>query len=381
MKERLKKTIRGRLRLLELTLTKGERVDYARAEWLAGSPSPCLLDFTYRGQGKGARLDYDVMGTQQLTAFLGAPVTSGQYERLLRTIGDLVELCVEQDISTSNVWWDEHGVFVDDRDHLRFVLVPVVGVLRERHSSPLGLLSWLGSPRHVRTVVEDDERHVLAVGDWSQRQSVFSPEKFARMLDDEFLPARPQGTGSGPLSSGGSLSTQQVRTASSRSRGSAVNPLEVLGVELESLAASPVGRVAEEAYEAAPSGELAGAEPAVGSGEDSTSSLGSAPLGDAAGAGAAPVRIVRVSDGRVAMVPSITCSLGRSSTCDLQFGDNTNISRLHVMVCADADGITIIDQGSANGTFVRGRRVDPQVPHHVGRGELFRLADEDFRVE
>lgn len=178
-----------------------------------------------------------------------------------------------------------------------------------------------------------------------------------------------------------SLSSQQVRTVSSRTKGSSVNPLEVLGVTLETPVASPVEHVAKDAYEVISPDELTDAKLTAGSEDSSTSSLSSAPLGDAAGAGAAPVRIVRASDGRVATVPSITCSLGRSSTCDLQFGDNTNVSRLHVMVCADAGGITIIDQGSANGTFVRGRRVDPQVPHHVGRGEYFRLADEDFRVE
>lgn len=160
-----------------------------------------------------------------------------------------------------------------------------------------------------------------------------------------------------------------------------MNPLEVLGVTLETPVASPVEHVAKDAYEVISPDELTDAKLTAGSEDSSTSSLSSVPLGDAAGAGAAPVRIVRASDGRVATVPSITCSLGRSSTCDLQFGDNTNVSRLHVMVCADAGGITIIDQGSENGTFVRGRRVDPQVPHHVGRGEYFRLADEDFRVE
>lgn len=377
MKERLKKTIRGRLKLLELTLTKGERIDYARAEWLASSPSPHLLDFTYRGRDKGARLDYDVMGTQQLTAFLGAPVTSGQYERLLRTIVDLAALCVEQDVSTSNVWWDERRLFVDDRDHLRFVLVPIAGDLRERRSSPLGLLSWLGSPRHVRMVVEDDERHVSAVGDWAQRQSVFSPEKFARMLDGEFSPVRPQGAGSGPLSTSGSLSPQQARVASSRARGSAVNPLEVLGVTHETPAASPVEHVAKDVCEAVPSDELAAAGLASESEEVPTSSLGSAPLGDAT----TPVRIVRTSDGRAVVVPAIACSLGRSSTCDLHFGGNGNVSRFHAMVCANADGIAIIDQDSANGTFVRGLRVEPRVLCHVGRGEFFRLADENFLVE
>jgi hypothetical protein len=49
--------------------------------------------------------------------------------------------------------------------------------------------------------------------------------------------------------------------------------------------------------------------------------------------------------------------VGRSPECDV-FLDDVTVSRMHAVVSRDADGFTIEDQGSLNGTYVNRRRVE-----------------------
>lgn len=133
-----------------------------------------------------------------------------------------------------------------------------------------------------------------------------------------------------------------------------------------------------------------------------TSSLGSGPLGlgcdgavvDGGGTApsgdpdrgalprpaAAPVSLVRERDGLRLEVGRGPLSMGRSATCDLHVGGNPSVSRVHATVSAAGRGIAVCDQGSANGTFVGGSRIEPRVACEVARGEAFALGDERFRV-
>lgn len=138
-------------------------------------PSP----FRYQGCEKGATLNYDVLGLVQLPQFVKAPLSSAQYESLLRQLCSVVALCVSQDVPTSGLWFDPEGVFVTPEGRLRFVLVPVSGYVKAQHSAPLELIGWLGSSAHVSMAVGESHRHVSAVGDWARRQSVFSPRSSA----------------------------------------------------------------------------------------------------------------------------------------------------------------------------------------------------------
>lgn len=88
----------------------------------------------------------------------------------------------------------------------------------------------------------------------------------------------------------------------------------------------------------------------------------------------------RASDGERLVLPQGSAVIGRSASSDVQISGNTNISRSHVEVSQAREGITLRDLGSANGTFVAGRRLARDESVQLPLGEPFRLADEDFRV-
>lgn len=52
-----------------------------------------------------------------------------------------------------------------------------------------------------------------------------------------------------------------------------------------------------------------------------------------------------------------TFTIGRDPSCDL-FLNNMTVSRLHAQIIIDADGATIIDKDSLNGTWVDGQVVE-----------------------
>ncbi|MDQ2732467.1 MAG: FHA domain-containing protein [Armatimonadota bacterium] len=56
-------------------------------------------------------------------------------------------------------------------------------------------------------------------------------------------------------------------------------------------------------------------------------------------------------------------SIGRDTTNTIALAEDTAVSRRHARVSPDAGQIEIIDEGSSNGTFVNGSRVDRQVLH------------------
>ena len=72
--------------------------------------------------------------------------------------------------------------------------------------------------------------------------------------------------------------------------------------------------------------------------------------------------------------------VGRSASSDVQVSGNTNISRAHVEVARSNDGFVVRDLGSANGTFIAGRRLEHGEAAQVRPGDSFYLADEELRV-
>ena len=68
--------------------------------------------------------------------------------------------------------------------------------------------------------------------------------------------------------------------------------------------------------------------------------------------------------------------VGRSQDVDLAVA-HTGISRQHVKVDVTADGITLTDQTSANGTFINDTRLTPQVPTPIPPNNRVRLGQID----
>jgi hypothetical protein len=412
MKTHLKKGLfHGEPKLLTVTLTGDERLDYSVAEWLAAGSNDVLLPFKYT-EDKDTRLNYDLFGLDYLDSFVQAKLSLGQYLVLLRSVTDVVKLCISQDIPTSSVWFGPHEAFVTPDGNPEYALIPAKKVSDE-HGSPLELLRWLGSGENVHLVVAEGMQHVAAVGDWARRQQMFTPEAFERFIADEF-PFEDVAGGKGTDARHGQAVGQTHQQADAAETASAVlDPLALMGIAREA-PASPLERV---------SGDAIQEEVPTGTGTDhhqtsTTATLAGMPQGaneremapayakssvqtesatgeDVSPAGlrpsspermdripdARPARIVRERDGLSAALQSGTQVLGRSRTCDISFPDDSNVSRRHCAVTVDGSGVTIEDLGSSNGTYVDGRRLRLGERVHVGDGVRFRLADEWFHCE
>ena len=59
---------------------------------------------------------------------------------------------------------------------------------------------------------------------------------------------------------------------------------------------------------------------------------------------------------------------------------NKAISRVHCKVAYQSGNYYIIDLGSANGTYVNSKRLQPQSPELIRNGDRVRLANDDFTI-
>lgn len=73
--------------------------------------------------------------------------------------------------------------------------------------------------------------------------------------------------------------------------------------------------------------------------------------------------------------------LGRGDMCDVQLVGRPDISRDHASVCVEGDGVTLVDLGSTNGTYVRGRGLLPTFGMRIPIGQVFFLSGDRFCVE
>ena len=79
----------------------------------------------------------------------------------------------------------------------------------------------------------------------------------------------------------------------------------------------------------------------------------------------APGRYLAIEDGDVTRLVALhqrVTHLGRGFSADLRLEDQS-VSRRHAVIVDDGDGARILDDRSANGTFVNGRRVT-EAPLH-----------------
>ncbi|MCW5964633.1 MAG: protein kinase, partial [Bryobacterales bacterium] len=66
--------------------------------------------------------------------------------------------------------------------------------------------------------------------------------------------------------------------------------------------------------------------------------------------------------GKRLTVHGFPCRIGRSGDADVDLSFDTAVTRHHATIHFEDEGFTIYDLGSANGTFVNGRRLPPNMP-------------------
>lgn len=368
-------------RLDALVLKPGKRdvVSYRLATRLSTSDFPELLRL-WREDADAGVFYYGVTGFSRLDAFARRPISLAQYRTMLESLYAVMDLCVREGLPQGNVCFDTSCVYVDERGAMRFAFVPFERV--DGAGSALDLLLYLGG-QEVRMVLPQDESARQAVADFARSRSVLPAADFGTFLAERFglSTGAPGAPASGLVGGSGSLGytggTGPTGATGAAKKSMTFNPVAMMtGVSLQRGVAHGV---ATEVAGAVESGPLANAA------ETSLLGGGEAAREDGVSAGAElatsakpVVALVREADGATYMLPDAPVVLGRSQTCDITIAGNSALSRRHARL--DPVGLTLTDLGSANGTFVDGARLSPQVSTPLAIGAMLTLANEGFRV-
>ncbi|MBD0330695.1 MAG: FHA domain-containing protein [Thermoleophilia bacterium] len=86
-----------------------------------------------------------------------------------------------------------------------------------------------------------------------------------------------------------------------------------------------------------------------------------------------------LDEGHVRELNSRPVTIGRSSRNDLPLRGDRFASAQHARVERRPDGVWVVDDGSTNGTFVNGVRVE--APHRLAPGDVVRVGETDLRYE
>ncbi len=74
--------------------------------------------------------------------------------------------------------------------------------------------------------------------------------------------------------------------------------------------------------------------------------------------------------------PSKTYLLGRGDDCAIRIMDRT-VSRVHALLCGTPEGFVLTDQGSTNGTWIDGERIEKRL---LGEQAGFRLGSANLKI-
>lgn len=182
MKERKVKDKSTGARTLIVRGTRGEQLDYGRAEWLAVRPSPLLLPFKYEIGKRRFLFYYDVTGLPTLREYLAMGISGSQYVSLLTSLGELGDLCSSADLPMEMVRFEPENIYVSG-GRMLFCCLPLKPAVQQ--VSVLDLLKVLADPAKVKFVLPDDRRLAELTMDFVRRSRVFSAFDF-----DEFLARR-----------------------------------------------------------------------------------------------------------------------------------------------------------------------------------------------
>lgn len=368
-------------RLDALVLKPGKRdvVSYRLATRLSTSDAPELLHL-WREDADAEVFYYGVAGLSRLDVYTKRPLSLVQYRTMLESLCAVMDLCVREGLPQGNVCFDTSCVYVDERGAMRFAFVPFERV--DGAGSALDLLLYLGG-QEVRMVLPQDESARQAVADFARSRSVLPATDLGTFLAERFglstcAGAVPEGGlvgGSGSLGYTGG--TGYTGTTGAAKKPMTFDPVAMMaGVSLQRDVAHGVATEVAGTVESGPLANVA---------ETSLLGGGGAVREDGVSAGAEPVAsskpvvvLVREADGATYMLPDAPVVLGRSQTCDVTIAGNGALSRRHAQL--DPVALTLTDLGSANGTFVGGVRLAPQISMPLDIGTMFTLANEGFRV-
>ncbi len=91
------------------------------------------------------------------------------------------------------------------------------------------------------------------------------------------------------------------------------------------------------------------------------------------------VRSPALSEGHTLQLDSHRLTIGRSTRNDVALRNDRYASAQHARVEPRADGVWVVDDGSTNGTFVNGVRLE--APKRLSPGDVVRVGETDLRYE
>jgi hypothetical protein len=106
---------------------------------------------------------------------------------------------------------------------------------------------------------------------------------------------------------------------------------------------------------------------------------GGAPAPGRAGGRLVVVESPALRPGEAHEVDSHALTIGRSTRNDLALRGDRFASAEHARFEPRTDGVWIVDDGSTNGTFVNGARVE--APKRLASGDVVRVGETDLRYE
>ncbi|MDF7641239.1 FHA domain-containing protein [Bifidobacterium sp. ESL0784] len=183
MKEKKLKDRHTGARTLSIHTTRGENLDYERAEWLATWPSPVLLRFKYEVKGHNNLFYYDITGLPTLKEYLGMGISRSQYVSLLRSLGRLGDLCSKANLPMEILRFEPENVYVAN-DAMVFCCLPMTPVVQQM--SVLALLALLADSSKVKFVLPADRELTARTMDFVRRSRVFSAFDFNEFLANNF---------------------------------------------------------------------------------------------------------------------------------------------------------------------------------------------------
>lgn len=87
-----------------------------------------------------------------------------------------------------------------------------------------------------------------------------------------------------------------------------------------------------------------------------------------------PDRVLVAQNGVAVPVEKSVMLIGRSSACDIHFREEArDVSRRHCRIEVQNGNVRLTDLGSTYGTFLRGKKLTPNVPVQLNKGDTFTL--------
>ena len=310
-----------------------ESLNTRRAKWLSENTDRLWLRFGYEitRHGDGATLHYDVRGLVSLKSFVRRHVLDEiAFTRLLVGVQKVLEACGAQRMPTELVLFDPAFVFVDNQALPYFVLTPLDNVPFTVGNSPLSMLNLLGNPRKLSFTSPAAEMISAKLETFVLNQNnVFSANDFRTFMHDQC----------------GIAGTQRQDTR---------NPVPIY--------TGTLGK----------SGET---ELRMWSG------VGDQWQKPAFSVGSRRCMLERLRTGETYPLASgVQLGIGRGSKNAIQLTGNPKLSRNHVVIYCSGNTVSITDLGSANGTWINGRRLNPNVRVSISLGQRFSLANEELVI-